>query len=72
MADTKLLDLVNDLQTKEQGLSDASATNDTAQAAAQAAVANAASTLQEKNAAHDALSGSIDALVEYAQSLKAI
>jgi len=72
MADTRLMDLVNDVVAKEQGLSEASSSNDAAQAAAQAAVANAASTLQTKNSSHDDLSTSIDALVAYAQSLKGI
>lgn len=70
MADPQLESLVADLESKEQSLSDAGTANDTAQAEAQAAVATAAGTLQQKNAAHDALSASIDALVAYVNSLK--
>lgn len=62
--------LVTDLQTKEQALADASSANDQAQSAAQAAVATANTSQVAKDAAHDDLSASVDALVAYAQSLK--
>lgn len=63
-------ELVADLRTKEQSFSDASDSNDQAQASAQAAVAAAAGTANAKSSAHDDLSGSIDALIEYVQGLK--
>lgn len=70
MADAKLQQLVADIEAKEDALSSASAANDQAQSEAQAAVATAAGTLTAKNAAHDELSTSIDALVAYVQTLK--
>lgn len=68
---TQLQSLVADLEAKEQALSDASAANDAAQAAAQAAIATATGTLQAKDTAHAALSTSVDALVAFADALKA-
>lgn len=62
--------LVADLREKEDEFGQASDANDAAQAAAQAAVASAAGTAQAKASSHDALSASIDALIEFAQSLK--
>lgn len=62
--------LISDLRAAEQDFSDASDSNDAAQAAAQAAVASAAGTAQSKATAHDGLSASIDALVEFVTSLK--
>lgn len=67
---TKLDQLVSDLRAKEDFFGSASDSNDAAQAAAQAAVATAAGTAQAKATAHDDLGASIDALVEFAQSLK--
>lgn len=64
-------ELVADLRAKEESEVAASDENDAAQSAAQAAVATASSTLQAKNSAKDAFSASIDALVEYVQTLKA-
>lgn len=70
MADAQLQTLVDDVVAKEDALATASAANDQAQTAAQAAVATAAGTMQAKNAAHDEMSTSIDALVTYVNSLK--
>ena len=68
---TQLMALVNDLEAKESSLADASTANDQAQASAQAAVAAAAATLSGKNAAHDELSTSVKALVDYVNGLVA-
>lgn len=68
--DTQLNALVADVEAKQQALADSTATNDTAQAAAQAADAQAAQTLAAQNAAHQALDQSIDALVAYVTTLK--
>lgn len=68
---TQLQALVNDLETKEQALSDASDANDAAQAAAQAAIATATGTASARQAAHDTLATSIQALVDYVNGLAA-
>ena len=70
MADPQLEALVADVEQKETDLATASMANDQAQGAAQAAVATASTALAAKNAAHDALSTSIDALVAFVQGLK--
>ena len=66
---TQLQALVADLEEKEQALSDASDSNNVAQAAAQAAIASAAGTQQAQGTAHDALAASVQALVAYVQGL---
>ena len=63
-------ELVADLRVKGDEFGQADDANDQAQAAAQAAVANASNTARAKTAAHDNLTTSIDALVEYVLSLK--
>ena len=68
---TQLQALVNDVEDKEEALSDASDTNNTAQAAAQAAIAVATGTAQAQATAHVDLSASVQALVTYVQSLGA-
>ncbi len=70
MSDPKLQSLVDDIQSAMQVLSDKSAANDQAQSTAQAAVATAAGTLQDKNTAHDDVDSKIDLLVEYVNTLK--
>lgn len=70
MADAQLQSLVDALVTSEDTLAEKSAMNDKAQSDAQAAIATAAGTLQDKNAAHDDLSAKIDALVSYVTTLK--
>jgi hypothetical protein len=67
---TQLDALVADVRAKEDAFGTASDTNDAAQTAAQAAVATAAGMLAAKNNAHDALEGSLDALVTFVQGLK--
>ena len=65
-------ELVADLRAKGDEFGAADDSNDQAQAAAQAAVATASNTAREKSAAHDRLTTSIDALVEYVLSLKGL
>jgi len=65
-------ELVADLRTKGEAFGVADDANDQAQAEAQAAVANASNTARAKVAAHDEMSTSIDTLIEYVLSLKAL
>lgn len=67
---SRIAELVADLEAKEQAFSDATDANDAAQTAAQAAVASAAGTLAAKNTAHDDFSGAVDALVSFVTGLK--
>jgi hypothetical protein len=66
----KLTDFVTAINSNEQALSTASDASDAAQAAVQTATAAAAPALAAKNAAHDALSKSIDDLTAYIATLK--
>lgn len=62
--------LIEDLRMKESSFTAASAQNDTDQAAAQASIATAASSAMVKTRAHDDLTASIDALIEFLNSLR--
>jgi hypothetical protein len=67
---TQLTALVNDLEAKVTTLDDDGTANDQAQAAAQSAVANAAATLQTKNAAHDDVVAAAEALVAFVKAIE--
>jgi len=69
--DTQLNALVADVEAKQQALSDATDADNTAQAAAASAASAAATTATAKGTAHDSLSSSIDALVNFLKGLQA-
>ena len=62
--------LVADILAKRQAYSDAIDANDTAQSAAQAAIATAAGTLQAQESDHASYDSAIDTLVAFLNTLK--